>query len=277
MSLERYTINDLLYLMARLRDPVDGCPWDIKQTLTSINHSTIEEAYELVDALQHAVGATGKADAHVKEELGDVLFQVIFYSQLAKEDGSFSFNDVVHELTTKLVRRHPHVFPERDLRARSDQQSKNESAIKQQWEDIKQEERSNKNQPALFADIPKALPALIRAQKIQKRASNTGFDWPDALSALNKVEEEAAELRYAIQSETPERAAEEMADLLFSCVNVSRLMQLDAESTLEKASKKFQQRFAHIEHQLSLKGEGLEEASLVDMNALWDEAKKLGL
>ena len=271
-----YNLDDLTYLMARLRDPVDGCPWDIKQTLLSINTSTIEEAYELVDALQQSMEQTGSADAQVKEELGDVLFQVVFYSQLAKEGNSFDLHDVIHDLTKKLIRRHPHVFPEQDLHGRITQ-SLNEDEIQRQWELIKQEERDTKQHNRVFDDIPKALPSLIRAQKIQKRTANIGFDWPDALSALSKVEEEVAELRYALQSEGQQRAEEELADVLFSCVNVSRLMQCNAEQALEQANIKFQQRFTFVEKQLQNKNTTLEQASLVEMDALWDEAKRQGL
>ena len=277
VSETRYTLNDLLYLMARLRDPETGCPWDIKQTLTSINHSTIEEAYELVDALQQSVKANGKADDHVQEELGDVLFQVVFYSQLAKEDGGFQFEDVVHGLTEKLIRRHPHVFPQQNLQEKTPIQSRNEEDIKAQWEAIKQGERQGKSQQGLFDDIPAALPALIRAQKIQKRTSNVGFDWSDALSALDKVEEEIAELRHAIQFENAQRSADEMGDVLFSCVNVARLLKIDAESTLEAGSQKFQSRFEYVACELAAAGKNLESSNVAEMNTLWEQAKQLGL
>ena len=269
-----YTLDHLLYLMARLRDPIDGCAWDRKQTLTSINHSTIEEAYELVDALQQSMKESGKANDHVQEELGDVLFQVVFYSQLAKEDNSFQFSDVVNGLVEKLIRRHPHVFPGESLTARASDLNKSEEAIKTSWETIKQTERKDKSQQGVFDDIPRALPALIRAQKIQKRASNIGFDWPNAQAALHKVEEETVELRHALIHESPERAEEELADLLFSCVNVSRLMKSDAESTLEKANLKFQRRFQYIEKKLLNNNSSLEEASLAVMDELWEEAKR---
>ena len=271
-----YTIDDLNYLMARLRDPNTGCPWDLKQTLVSINDSTIEEAYELVDALQESYKRTGQADQHVKEELGDLLFQVIFYSQLAKEDGSFSFADVVDVLCVKLIRRHPHVFPNRDLHAVFDE-SISEEEVKRQWEAIKAEERaekaeSNNQQVGFFDDVPKALPALKRAGKIQKRASNIGFDWPDALSALTKVEEELAELKEALEEGQMQSAEEELGDLLFSCVNVARLMKQDAENLAETANQKFMRRFEFVEQALLANGSSLERASLAQMDELWEQA-----
>jgi len=277
-----YTIDDLQYLMQRLRDPRDGCPWDLKQSLTSINGSTIEEAYELVDALQQSVAQTGKADAHVKEELGDLLFQVIFYSQLTKEEGSFDFNDVVHQLTAKLIRRHPHVFPNQALHERH-QGEVDEAEVKRQWEAIKAEERAEKAQGGIFDDVPKALPALKRAQKIQKRAANFGFDWPDAQAALEKVSEELAELKQAItelDDELPASkiaAEDELADLLFSCVNVARHLSCDSESVLERANQKFVRRFSYIEQSLNQQKLSMESASLAQMDALWDEAKQEGL
>ena len=272
-----YNLDDLLYLMDRLRDPKDGCSWDLKQNLTSINHSTIEEAYELVDALQLAQAEKGLPDQQVQEELGDVLFQVIFYCQLAKESSCFAWEDVVNSLTQKLVRRHPHVFPHGNLKARVAAQEQSSDKIKVEWEVIKQLERSEKKQLGLFDDIPRALPALMRAQKIQKRASQQGFDWPNALSALTKVEEELAELRHAIEFESESRAADELADLLFSCVNVSRHLHIDAELTLERANAKFQRRFNFIEQQLNKKGSTLDQASLAQMDDLWDQAKQSGL
>ena len=273
-----YTIDDLNYLMARLRKPDTGCPWDLKQTLISINDSTIEEAYELVDALQQSFAHNGKADQQVLEELGDVLFQVIFYAQLAKEEGSFQFADIVHVLCEKLIRRHPHVFPDRELYAEHSEPV-SEAEVKRQWEQIKAEERAEKAQlqqqsAGFFDDLPLALPALKRAQKIQKRAANIGFDWPNAVAALSKIDEELAELKQALDTQDAAASEQELADLIFSCVNVARHLQADAESLLEQANQKFMRRFGYIEAQLAQQGTSLEQASLVEMDSLWEQAKR---
>ncbi len=267
-----YTLEDLLYLMQRLREPETGCPWDIKQTFTSINGSTIEEAYELVDAIQHSA-QNNYLDEHVKEELGDVLFQVVFYSQLADENGDFNFQQVVDVLTQKLIRRHPHVFPDGDLNARRQGQI-DEAEVKRQWEAIKAEERGEKTQTGLFDDVPLSLPSLKRAQKIQKRASNVGFDWPDAQSAAQKLHEEVAEVQTALDQGDAEQVADELADLMFACVNVARHLGQDAESLAERANKKFLNRFVYIEESLAKQGLDCETASLAQMDDLWEAAKQ---
>ena len=263
---QQYQLQDLLYLMSRLRDPDGGCPWDLKQDFRSITASTIEEAYELVDAIELA------DNEQIREELGDVLFQVVFYAQLGSEKALFDFPEIVHGLTTKLIRRHPHVFPDGDLKARH-LQPLSADEVRGQWEAIKQEERKGKEQHGLLDDIPKALPALKRAQKIQKRASTVGFDWQDAQAALSKVKEEIAELEQALLEQDAVHIEEEMGDLLFSCVNVSRLLNVDAEKAVAGCNRKFEQRFAYIEKQLKQQGRGLEAASLLEMDSLWQAAK----
>jgi ATP diphosphatase len=266
-SCDQYQLSDLSYIMSRLRDPDGGCPWDLAQDFTTIASSTIEEAYELVDA----IFANDKAQ--IKEELGDVLFQVVFYSQLGKEESAFSLEDVIDYLCQKLIRRHPHVFPNGDIHQRFDGAIDVEQ-VKQEWERIKAEERGEKAQTALLDDIPKALPALKRAQKMQKRASAVGFDWPDALSAISKVEEELAELKQAISEGNSRDIELEMGDLLFSCVNVARHLQLNAEKAVMLANRKFEQRFAFIEQTLIKQGKTLEQSSLVELDTLWEQAKQ---
>lgn len=266
---DRYTIDDLVTLMQRLREPLTGCPWDLKQSYQSIASSTIEEAYEVVDAIESA------DYPHLKEELGDLLFQVIFYTQLGAEDGHFDFNGVVSDLVAKLVRRHPHVFPDGTLESRIDPNSdQDEAVIKQRWEQLKQQERAAKGESRALADIPVNLASLSRAQKIQKRAANTGFDWPDIDGPLAKVAEELAEVREALDSGDSEAVAEEIGDLLFAAVNVSRHAKVDAESALRLGSRKFERRFNYVETQLLSMGVALEDASLEQMDRLWDRAKE---
>lgn len=268
-----YNLDDLLYLMRRLRDPDGGCPWDLAQDFQSITPSTIEEAYELVDAIYqlHEQGDAENA-RQVQEELGDLLFQVVFYSQMGQEKGWFGFADVVDSIAAKLVRRHPHVFPDGDLHGRYASPPDTET-IKQQWESIKEEERRGKAMHGVLDDVPLALPALARAQKLQKRASRVGFDWPDARSALTKIREELDELEQALQQHNTEAVAEEMGDFLFSCVNVARHLKVDAETALGACNRKFEKRFRYLESQLQQQGRSPEDVSLMEMDSLWQQAK----
>lgn len=261
-----YSLDDLLYLMSRLRDPDGGCPWDLAQDFKSITPSTIEEAYELVDAI--AIDD----NRQIKEELGDVLFQVIFYSQLGKERQWFEFHQIVDSLTDKLIRRHPHVFPNGELTARFNKDIAIDE-VKQQWEAIKQAERNDKQQHRILDDIPLALPALSRAQKMQKRVAQIGFDWPDAISAIVKIREEINELELAIEKHDIANIKEEIGDLLFSCVNVARHLKVDPESALAASNRKFAQRFNHIEEILGQQGKTPETATLQEMDSLWQQAK----
>ncbi len=261
-----YSLDDLLLLMSRLRDKDGGCPWDLAQDFQSITSSTLEEAYELVDAI------FGNDQQQIKEELGDVLFQVVFYAQLAKENHWFDFAAVVDVITAKLISRHPHVFPNGDLTARFDSAIDVEG-VKQQWETIKQSERKTKEKYKVLDDIPLALPALSRAQKIQKRVSQVGFDSNDASSALFKIREEIAELEEAIAGENADGIEEELGDLLFSCVNVARHLKIDAESALAASNRKFEARFAYIEAALAEQGKTPDEATLDEMDAMWEAAK----
>ncbi|MBX2857411.1 MAG: nucleoside triphosphate pyrophosphohydrolase [Cellvibrionaceae bacterium] len=269
-----YTIEDLHYLMIRLRRPEDGCPWDLKQDYVSILPSTIEEVYELVAAIEN------RDFANLKEELGDLLFQVVFYSQLAEEEQRFGLVDVVDGLVEKLLRRHPHVFPDGTLQSHRDKSLKvDESSIKQNWEKIKETERGDKGLPGLMADIPQALPAMMRAQKLQKRAAKVGFDWTQTSAVLEKLKEEVAELEHAIEVreanniDNTGNVEEEFGDLLFSCVNLARHLNLDPERSLRQANAKFQQRIQFIEKKLEGDGKGFSDLSEQELDQLWLQAK----
>ncbi len=259
-----YSITDLLYLMQRLRDPQTGCPWDITQTYETIAPSTLEEAYEVVDAIEN------KNFVHLKEELGDLLFQVIFYSQLGKEENRFEFNDVISTLVAKLVRRHPHVFPDGTLQSQIENRKNLPEDVKARWEEIKQEERAAKGAQGVLADVPLNLPALSRAAKLQKRAASVGFDWDDVQGPIAKVREELAEVETALCEENLPAVEEELGDLLFAVVNVSRYLKIDPEQALRKANLKFSQRFEYIEKNMA---KPLSAANIDEMNHLWDEAK----
>jgi MazG family protein len=257
-------IERLKQVMARLRDKTAGCPWDVAQDFASIAPYTIEEAYEVADAIER------DDMAGLREELGDLLFQVVFHARMAEEQGLFDFNAVADDLATKMIRRHPHVFGTAEIRD-ADQQTV-------AWEAHKAQERQAKSgeDASALANVPVALPALTRAQKIQKRASRVGFDWGNAGPALDKVAEEIAELRTELKAgEAPNaRAEEELGDLLFAVVNVARLAGADAETALRRATSKFERRFRHVEDLLAARGKTPEQSTLAEMDALWDEAKR---
>ncbi|MGS2723203.1 nucleoside triphosphate pyrophosphohydrolase [Porticoccus sp. GXU_MW_L64] len=264
-----YSVDDMLYLMARLRDREDGCPWDCQQSYKTIVPYTLEEAYEVADTIER-----GDYD-HLKEELGDLLFQVVFYSQLGVEEGRFDFHQVVAALVEKLVSRHPHVFPDGTLSSRRGQgEQADESTIKQTWEALKKEERGAKGKVSVLDDIPLGLPAVTRAQKIQKRASGVGFDWPDTSGVVAKISEEAAELEAAVASGNEVDIKAEFGDLLFSCINLGRRLGVECESALRATTAKFEQRFHSIEKAACSQGKTVEELSLDEMDRLWEKAKK---
>jgi len=267
-----YKLDDLLHLMARLRDPQNGCPWDLKQSYATIVPYTLEEAYEVADAIER-----GDFD-HLREELGDLLFQVVYYAQLAREEGRFEFDAVVDGITTKLIRRHPHVFPDGDLYGEPDPAKLEEAAVKQRWEELKAEERAAKAaepvQLSLLDDVPNALPALSRAAKLQKRASQVGFDWADALPVVDKVREELDEVLEAMAGNDTEGQAEEVGDLLFVVVNLARKLKVDPETALRAANAKFERRFRYIETALRDQGRTLEDSNLEEMDELWGAAKR---
>lgn len=267
-----YKLDDLLQLMARLRHPEHGCPWDLKQSYASIVPYTLEEAYEVADAIER-----GDFD-HLPGELGDLLFQVVYYSQLATEEGRFGFAEVVDGITSKLIRRHPHVFPDGDLYGAPDAQKLEEAAVKQRWEELKAEERAAKaetpEQLSLLDDVPQAMPALSRAAKLQKRAAQVGFDWPEALPVLDKVREELDEVLEAMSENDPQAIAEELGDLLFAVANLARHLKVEPEAALRAANGKFERRFRFIEQALREAGRPIENCSLDELDALWGEAKK---
>lgn len=264
----RYSLDDALYLMARLRDPVDGCPWDVQQSYADIVPYTLEECYELVDAIS-------QGDMHhTEEELGDVLFQVIFYAQLGKEDNVFDFDSIVHSLVDKLVRRHPHVFPNGQLRQRFGSQTKASEDIKATWETIKGQERAAKQQGGVLDDVPIALPALTRAQKLQKRAASVGMEWPTVAAVFDSVESELQELKDAIQEGDTKHIAEEAGDALFSLVNVIRHLKLDAETCLRQANEKFSGRIRAMEAVCESQNTQMAELSEAQLEGLWQQVKR---
>jgi tetrapyrrole methylase family protein/MazG family protein len=253
-----YTVADLLRIMELLRSP-DGCPWDREQTHESIKKSLIEETYEVIEAIN-------KNDSELLcEELGDVLLQVVFHSQMAKENGAFGFDEVVDGVCKKLVERHPHVFGE--VRAdTSDEVLKN-------WEEIKNKSKNRKTTAESMASVPRELPALMRGQKLQSKAKKVGFDWPDIDGALEKLDEETAELKTAIASGDGDSCFEELGDLLFSAVNVSRFLGCDAEEALTAANDKFLARFEQVERLANERGIDMKNTPLEQLDMLWEEVK----
>ena len=262
----RYSIEDLLRVMQRLRDPQTGCPWDIAQTFKTIVPSTLEECYELAAAIE-------KDDfPHVAEELGDVLFQVIFYSQLGTEQGLFNFPDVVHTLVSKLLRRHPHVFADGEIEGVVSASTSTDE-VNRRWEEIKIQERAEKQHRAVLDDLPLALPAMPRSQKLQKRAAGAGFDWDTSAPVLDKVREELVELQVALEQGGRDAIEDEMGDLLFTCVNLARHLKVDAEKSLRRANDKFEQRFRHMEASAQEQCLNLKNLDPAGWDSLWERAK----
>ncbi len=272
-----YTIDDLKTLMARLRDPEIGCPWDTRQSYKSIVPHTLEEAYEVADAIER------EDYPHLKDELGDLLFQVIFYAQMGKEDGHFDFDAIVDNLVRKLVRRHPHVFPAGTLDSTIDPNNRPDEAwIKESWERIKAEERAMvppSDEPVSRLDgIARTLPAMARAEKLQKRAARHGFDWPEIEPVFDKLHEELDELKeawHAAQTGTGEHDAveDELGDLLFVCVNLARFMKVTPEQALKRTNHKFDSRFRAIERILTREGRDMDEESLDALEAVYQTVK----
>ena len=247
--------------MSQLRDEEEGCEWDKAQNFQSIAPYTIEEAYEVADAIDR------NNIPDLVDELGDLLLQVVFLSQIAKEEKLFSFEDVVESISDKLIRRHPYVFSQKREHSLEDQTD--------QWEEIKNKERSQKNQKGVLSGIAKNLPALKRSQKIQKRASKAGFDWPDVSGVFNKIKEEIGELEEAINKNHQESIKEEIGDLLMIMTNLAQKLNVDSEDALISANKKFTNRFAYIETALEDEGSGFSEASFEQLDSLWEDSKKL--
>ncbi len=257
-------MQQLIEIMQRLRDPVTGCPWDREQTFASISRHTIEEAYEVADAIQR------NAMEELKDELGDLLFQVVFYTQMAGERSLFSFQDVVDAICAKMIRRHPHVFADERIDD-ADQQT-------QAWERHKADERNSKNNNGKIAGqldgVAHALPSLVRSTKLQKRAAEIGFDWPDISGPMEKIEEELGEVRDEIAMAGGEdRLEAEIGDLLFSCVNLARHARVDAETALRRANHRFEKWFQAMESALRADGRKMDDLDLDEMELLWQQAK----
>jgi len=257
------SMEQLLQVMQRLRDPESGCPWDREQTYATILPYTLEEAYEVADSIE-------RGDlAELKEELGDLLFQIVFYCQIAREAGVFDFEQVAAGIVEKMIRRHPHVFAEAEI--------EDEKSLREAWEAAKANERSLKpeNDVSQLAGVARALPALLRAHKLQKRAADVGFDWPDVAGALDKTREEIDEVAEAAASLGEVELQEELGDLLFALVNVVRLYGFDAENALRRANDKFERRFRRVESLLLADTAGeLSGFSLDEMENAWEQVKR---
>ena len=260
-------IGRLLEIMAALRTPVSGCPWDLEQTFATIVPYTLEEAYEVADAIER--GDLGD----LRDELGDLLLQVVFHARMAQEHGAFDFGGVVDAITTKLIRRHPHVFGEtRDL---------SPGEVKGLWDRIKSEEKAERaarggkplDGEGALAGVPVPLPALTRALKLQQKAGKVGFDWNDPMAVLAKIREECDEIEAEIAAGDTVKAASEVGDLLFAVVNLARHLDADPETTLRSANRKFARRFGSIEQALAARGKQPQDTTLAEMDALWDAAK----
>jgi len=254
-------IDRLLDIMARLRDPRAGCPWDVKQTFRTIAPYTIEEAYEVADAIER-----NNIDG-LKEELGDLLLQVVFHAQMAREAGRFDFDAVAGAISDKMVARHPHVF--------GDVRIDNATAQTRAWEEHKAAERMAKENNGTLDGIPLALPALVRAEKLQKRAARVGFDWPTMAPVFDKIREELAELEHEVDTKAAKaRLTDELGDILFALANLARWLGIDAEAALRSTNAKFERRFKRVEERLAEHGKAPAQSSLEEMDRLWDEAKR---
>lgn len=253
-------IERLLEIMRALRDPDKGCPWDIQQDFASIAPYTIEEAYEVADAIER------QAWDELKGELGDLLFQSVFHAQMAQEAGHFSFQDVVTTMSNKMVSRHPHVFGDENREKSAEQQTAD-------WEAIKAAERAGKRETGTLDGVAVGLPALLRAYKLQKRAARVGFDWPETAQVIDKIKEEAAELVEARDQLTPDEVEEEFGDLMFVMANLGRHLGLEPEAALRRANAKFIRRFEGVEAKLAARGKKPEDSDLAEMDALWDAVK----
>ncbi|NBB17385.1 nucleoside triphosphate pyrophosphohydrolase [Caulobacter sp. SLTY] len=252
-------IDRLLAVMARLRDPDGGCAWDLEQTFATIAPYTVEEAYEVADAIE-------RGDLRdLKDELGDLLFQVVFHSRMAEEQGAFAFDDVAEAIVDKMLRRHPHVFGDVEVRSAQEQT--------QAWEVMKASERAAKAKTGVLADVPAGLPALTRAVKLTKRAGRVGFDWPSPAEVIAKLHEEVGELQAEIEAGDKAKMREELGDLLFVVANLARKLDVEPEDALRATNAKFARRFAFIEAELAKDGRTPEQSDLAEMDGLWNAAK----
>lgn len=259
-SEKTYTIQDLIMVMAKLRDPDGGCPWDLEQNFKSIAPYTLEEAYEVADAIER------EHMDDLREELGDLLLQPIYHAQMAAEQDIFTIDDVIHDITHKMIHRHPHVFGDMDAKSPED--------VNAIWDQKKATEKSAQDHKSALDGVALALPALLRAQKLQKKAAKVGFEWPGPEQVLDKLEEELVEMREALASGTLEDKKDELGDLLFVLTNLGRMLGVDAETALRDCNSKFINRFSGIEIDLKLKSKDIKDASLDEMEALWQAQKK---
>ena len=256
-------MDQLLEIMARLRDPEKGCPWDRKQTHATIAPYTIEEAYEVADAIER-----GDMD-ELRDELGDLLFQVVFYAQMAKEAGDFDFNDVVEAICKKMRHRHPHVFGDAEVGSAEEQ-----SQAWEQHKSVERREKADEERHSLLDGVTRALPALMRSEKLQRRAARGGFDWPDVSGVFAKIQEELDEVAVELESgESQERIADEIGDLLFACTNLARHAGVDAEMALAAGNRKFERRFRKVEERIAAQGQQMEELNLDELEAHWQAVK----
>ena len=271
-----YQLSDLLYCMQRLRNPQTGCPWDLKQDFADILPHTLEEAYEVADAIER------QDWPHLEEELGDLLFQVIFYGQIAQERDLFNVYSVIDKLVAKLVRRHPHVFPSGDLQSERDPAISPEVAeVNANWDDIKRQEkqlkveqgRMSEEETGLLADVPVTMPAITRAVKLTKKAAKVGFDWPDVNGVLDKIREELAEVEAELESGDQQALQAEIGDLLFAVTNLARHTGVDPEVALRGTNQRFYQRFSLVEQQVECQG-GWSQATAESMEDAWEAAKQ---
>ncbi|MEP0071699.1 MAG: nucleoside triphosphate pyrophosphohydrolase [Marinomonas sp.] len=265
----------LQHLMTCLRDPEFGCDWDKKQNYKSLAPYTLEEAYEVLDAIER------EDFDHLKEELGDLLFQVIFYGQIGKEEGRFTFDDIADAITQKMVRRHPHIFPDGDMSRFGEKTTLTEQEIAQQWQQIKAQEKlksPNKDvSNSILDDIPASMPALMQAVKIQKKVAGFGFDWPNIAPVFEKIREELDELEEAIRENDKPHTEEEMGDVLFAVSNLARHLNVSPDVALNKTNVKFRRRFGRIEDIVSTQNKNLTDFSLEELDRYWEQAKSEGL
>ena len=276
---QRSPVDRLLALMSMLRDSEYGCPWDLEQTFESLIPHTVEEVHEVIHAIE-----CGDRD-ELRDELGDLLFQVVFYAQLSREEGGFDFQDVAAEVTGKLLRRHPHVFPDGSLESFGQKQGLSAGEVVGNWEAIKRAERATKgvkpkgangdgdSEASVLDGLPKSLPALEKARKLQQRAAGVGFDWPSPPPVLNKLREEVGEFSAALAAEDSAAMREELGDLLFAVVNLARHCRIDPESALRESNRRFEARFRLLEQLALERGWKLPERELRELDELWDLAK----